>query len=187
MTKQQMWAKGILTLLLLVPLCRARAEEPDRQSHKPQPAASMQGLASKFVGTWKLVSIEERRPNGEAVPSPYGANPVGFIMYDTTGRMAVQIMRPDRPRFASGEADQGTPEESKAAFDSYGAYFGTYEVQEAEGFVIHHVEGSLFPNNVGTDQKRFFELSGDQLVLKPPPRQVGSEQHTLRVTWQRVR
>jgi hypothetical protein len=99
----------------------------------------------------------------------------------------VSVMSPGRPRFASGDVEQGTPEEIKAAFGGYGAYFGTYEINEAEGFVIHHVEGSLFPNNIGTDQKRFFELSGDQLVLKPPPRQAAGEQQTLRITWQRVK
>src|SRR5262245_5352926 len=146
-----------------------------------------QALKEKFVGTWKLVSIEARRPNGEAAPPRYGPNPAGYIIYDATGHMAVQLMRPDRPRFASNNADQGTPEEIKAAFDGYGAYFGTYEIHEADGFVIHHVEGSLFPNNVGTDQQRFFELSGDRLILKPPPRQVAGEQQTLRITWQRIK
>ena len=106
--------------------------------------------------------------------------------FDATGHLAVQIMQPNRPRFASGDLDTGTPGEIKAAFEGYGAYFGTYEIHEAEGFVIHHVEGSLFPNNVGTEQKRFFEFSGDTLILKPPPRQVGGAQVAPRITWQRV-
>lgn len=145
------------------------------------------GIANQFVGTWKMVSVEERRPNGEVVEPRYGARPSGYIMYDMTGHVAVQIMKPGRSRFASNDAAQATQAEAKSAFEGYGAYFGTYEVNEAEGYVIHHVEGSVFPNYVGTDQKRFFELSGDQLVLKPPPRQVGGEQHTTRVNWQRVK
>ena len=145
------------------------------------------GIARQFVGTWKMVSVEERRPNGEVVEPRYGARPIGYIMYDATGHVAVQIMKPGRPRFASNDAEQATQAEAKSAFEGYGAYFGTYEVNEAEGYVVHHVEGSVFPNYVGTDQKRFFELSGDQLVLKPPTRQVGGEQHTTRVNWQRVK
>ena len=148
---------------------------------------SSQDLKSKFIGTWKLVSAEAQRPNGEVVPYRYGTNSIGYIIYDATGRMAVQLMQLDRPRFAASDADQGTPEEIKAAFDGYGAYFGVYEIHEAEGFVIHHVEGSLFPNNVGTEQKRFFEFSGDKLILKPPPRQMGSEQVSPRITWQKVK
>ena len=149
--------------------------------------AAKSGIASQFVGTWKMVSVEERRPNGEVVAPRYGAHPIGYIIYDTTGHVAVQIMKPDRPRCASNDAAQASAAEAKAAFDGYGAYFGTYEINEAEGYVVHHVEGSVFPNYVGTDQKRGFELSGDQLILKPPPRQVGGEQHTTRVTWQRVK
>ena len=145
------------------------------------------GIAGQFIGTWKIVSVEERRANGEVVEPRYGARPSGYIMYDATGHVAVQIMKPGRPRFASDDAAQATAAEAKSAFDGYGAYFGTYEVNEAEGYVVHHVEGSVFPNYVGSDQKRGFELSADQLILKPPPRQVGGEQHTTRVTWQRVK
>lgn len=145
------------------------------------------GIVSQFIGTWKMVSVEERKPNGEIVEPRYGARPSGYLMYDTTGHVAVQIMKPGRARFASDDAAQATAAEAKAAFDGYGAYFGTYEINETEGYVIHHVEGSVFPNYVGSDQKRGFELSGDQLILKPPARQVGGEQHATRVTWQRVK
>ncbi|MBM4254270.1 MAG: lipocalin-like domain-containing protein [Deltaproteobacteria bacterium] len=146
-------------------------------------------IASKFIGTWRLVSVEARRPNGEVAPTParYGAKPMGYLMYDNTGHVAVQIMRPDRPKFAVSDIDKGTPEELKAAWEGYSAYLGTYEINEAEGFVVHHVEISSFPNYVGSDQKRFYELSGDTLVLKPPQRQVGNEQLNMRITWQRVK
>ena len=146
-------------------------------------------IASKFIGTWRLASVEARRPNGEIAPMParYGTNPVGYIMYDNTGHVAVQRMRPDRPKFAINDMDKGTPEELKAAWEGYSAYLGTYEINEAEGFVVHHVEISSFPNYVGSDEKRFYELSDDTLVLKPPQRQVGNEQLNMRITWQRVR
>ena len=147
------------------------------------------GIASKFIGTWRLASVEARRPNGEVAPTParYGTKTVGYLMYDSTGHVAVQIMRPDRPKFAVNDIDKGTPEELKAAWEGYSAYFGTYEINDAEGFVVHRVEGSSFPNYVGSEQKRFYELSGDTLVLKPPQRQVGNEQLNMRITWQRVK
>lgn len=172
---------GVIALLVSIPLCFAYAEE------KNMATQSSPDIKSKFIGTWKLVKAEALRPNGEVVPYRYGSGSIGYIMYDTTGHMGVHLMQPNRPKFASGDLDKGTPEEIKAAFDGYGAYFGTYEIHEAEGFVIHHVEGSLFPNNVGTEQKRFFEFSGDQLILKPPPRQAGGEQVSPRITWQKVK
>ena len=170
----------VIALLVTISLCLVYAED------KKMAVQSSSDIKSKFIGTWRLVKAEAQRPNGEMVPYRYGAGTVGYIMYDATGHVAVQLMQPDRPKFASGDLDKGTSEEIKAAFDGYGAYFGTYEIHEAEGFVIHHVEGSLFPNNVGTEQKRFFEFSGDRLILKPPPRQDGGEQVAPRITWQRV-
>src|SRR5215470_16946423 len=180
MRKRYLYA-GVITLLVTVSLRFAYAEE------KTMAAQSSQDLRNKFIGTWKLVSAEAQQPDGKVVPYRYEAGAIGYIMYDATGHMAVQLMQPNRPRFASGDVDKGTPEEIKAAFDGYGAYCGTYEIHEAEGFVIHHVEGSLFPNNVGTEQKRFFEFSGDKLILKPPSRQVGGQQVSPRITWQRVK
>jgi len=45
-----------------------------------------------------------------------------------------------------------------AAADSYIAYFGRYEVKQDR--VTPHLEASLFPNWVGTDQERFYRFDG---------------------------
>jgi hypothetical protein len=131
----------------------------------------------QFVGAWKLVSSEHRSPDGQ-LTYPLGRDPVGIIMYDASGHMSAQIMRPDRPAFASGDVDKGTPTEIKFAYEGFIAYFGTYEVNEEEGTVTHHVEGSSFPNWVGSAQRRFFEFSGNRLTLSTPPILVGGEQIT---------
>jgi len=107
-------------------------------------------------------------------------------MYDASGHMSVQIMRPDRPAFASGDHLKGTPEEIKSAFKGFVAYYGTYEINEEEGTVTHHLEGSLFPNWVGTELKRFFEFSGNQLTLSTPPMPMGGQQVTGVLLWERV-
>ena len=78
-------------------------------------------------------------------------------------------MRPDRPRFASNNLVDATPEEIKAGFEGYLAYCGSYEVNEGERFIIHHLEFSSFPNWVETDQKRYFKFTGNRLTLKTPP------------------
>jgi hypothetical protein len=53
----------------------------------------------------------------------------------------------------------------KTAFTGYVAYFGTYTVDAAKSVVIHHVEGSLKPSFIGTDQPRPFTLAGDRLII----------------------
>ena len=57
---------------------------------------------------------------------------------------------------------------------------------EEEGTVTHHLEGSLFPNWVGTDLKRFFEFSGNQLKLSTLPMPMGGQQVTGVLLWERL-
>ena len=139
----------------------------------------------KFVGTWKLVLYELNVSGGE-VNYPFGLDAVGWLVYDINGHMFVQVMCLDRATFASGDRLRGTLEETKSAFEGYLAYFGTYEVNEEQRTVTHHIEGSLFPNWVGTAQKRFFEFTDDQLTLKSPPILVDGKQQTGRIIWKRV-
>ncbi len=47
--------------------------------------------------------------------------------------------------------------------EGFVAYAGRYSFRGDR--VIHHVELSLFPNWVGTDQQRWVELAGDRLTL----------------------
>ena len=138
--------------------------------------------ADEFVGAWKLISFERRTPAGE-LTYPMGPNPVGRLTYDAMGRMSAQLMRPDRPKFkADGAARTGTAEEKVAAFDGYTAYYGAYSVKDAEHVVIHHVEASLYPNWVGSEQRRAYEFSGDQLILR-----VTNAVGESRLVWERVR
>jgi len=139
----------------------------------------------KFIGTWRLVTSEFRTSDGR-VTYPLGENAVGLLIYDGGGRMAAQLMRLDRPEFASGDMRGGTPDEFKAAADGYVAYFGTYEVDDQKGTVIHHVDASLFPNWIGQDQVRYFEFSTDRLTLKTLPFLSGGGEITGVLVWKRL-
>src|ERR1051326_8143102 len=118
-------------------------------------------LRAHLIGHWTLVSLTA--VDGSQIEYPMGHDATGVISYDEAGHMAAQIMQAGRPRFASGDIDAGTFEELSAALTGYTAYFGTYSVDEGAGVVTHHVEGSLFPNWVGTDQRRGNGLDGGPL------------------------
>jgi len=133
---------------------------------------------NKFTGIWRLVAYETNQADG-LVAYPYGKYAIGMIAYDRHGHMSVQIMRPDRPAFFSGDMRYGAPEEIRAAFDGYLAYFGNYEVNDKEGKVIHHITGSFFPGWVGQDRMFSFEFSGGRLTLKSLP----VPQASTMVTW----
>lgn len=138
-----------------------------------------------FTGNWKLVSSEFRLPDGQVV-YPMGRDAIGMLMYGAGGHMCVQIMRTDRRNFASGDRLGGTTEEIKSAFEGYVAYFGTYEINQEEGTVTHQIEGGLFPNWVGVNQKRFFEFSGDQLTLRASGIRLGGQQMNGLLHWKRM-
>jgi len=139
----------------------------------------------QLVGTWKMIS-DERHTEGEEVFYPFGQDVVGQLMYDDKGFMSVNVTRRDRSKFASKDRGDYTPDEAKAAFESYLAYFGTYSFDEARGAVIHHVVSSTFPQMIGANNVRFFRFSGKRLILSPPPMTVDGKQVTGYITWERA-
>ena len=75
------------------------------------------------------------------------------------------------------------PEEAVATLSSYTAYFGTYTVNEAEGYLIHHLQGNVRPPDASNDNKRVYEFSDNRLILMPP---IGDSGVQLRIVWQQV-
>ena len=96
-----------------------------------------------------------------------------------------QLMSRHRKRYASDDMRKGTPEETAAAVRGYLSYFGTYTIDTKDGSITHHVEGSLFPNWVGTEQKRFFKFTRSGLELSATFELDGQERRAV-LTWKRV-
>ena len=138
-----------------------------------------------LVGTWELMSCVGNWSDGRVV-YPYGPDPAGLLAYDAHGHFSGQIQGAGRPMFESGNLLRGTPEEIKAAFEGYVAYYGTYDVDEATGQLTHHVEGSLFPNWVGEDQIRLYQFQDGRLSLTTLPFVGKRAQLTLTLTWERA-
>src|ERR1700730_2814688 len=164
-----------LLLSLAALLCSAQA---------PKQFATRK-MSDEFVGAWKLISYERRSAAGE-ITYPMGQNPVGRLTYDALGRMSAQIMRPDRPKFKAPSPAGWPPTQKAAAFDGYIGYYGTYSVSDTERAVIHHVEASLYPHWVGSDQRRLYEFSGNQLILRAV-NGAGGPGTESRLVWERAR
>ncbi len=148
-------------------------------------------LAKKFVGAWRLVSIEGN-PGGRT--NVYD-RPTGLLIYDASGRMSVQIvLKADRKPFApfSKGLLNATTEEKAAAFESYAAYFGTYTTDAKAGTVTHHLEDSLVPGRRGTDNVRWFEFQGDDRLLLIPIEDgkggvLARKDATYKLLWERLK
>ena len=120
---------------------------------------------SELIGAWKFNSMMLKSESGKTV-YPYGENLFGILIYTPAGYMSALLMDPDRKKFASDDLKTGTNEEIKEAYEKFDAYCGTYSVDEEKSTVTHHVQGAKFPNWVGTNQVRHFELKGDKLYIK---------------------
>ena len=118
----------------------------------------------KLVGSWKLISFHSQDSSGR-IAYPFGKDARGRLIYEPDGRMAVQLMDSNRPRFRSDDPLATSEAELRAAFGGYAAYYGTYSANQDEQTIVHHIEAALLPNWVGTDERRHFEFDGKLLTL----------------------
>ena len=118
--------------------------------------------AKELVGSWTLISVTVNR-DGEKV-EPFGPNPKGVMTFDSGGRFSIIVTRSDLAKFASNNREMGTSEENKA---------------------VVHVGGGTYPNWVGTDQKRIFVITGDELKYTNSSRSAGAG--VALVVWKRAK
>lgn len=132
-----------------------------------QVTAQEKSLREQIVGTWKYISVDNIRPDGSRAPL-FGPNPKGRVTFDREGNYVLLTSRGDQPKFASGNRNQGTDDEYRAAVQGSIAHFGKYEVNEGDKTITFHIEVSTFPNWNGIDQKRPFSIRGDELKWVTP-------------------
>ena len=92
--------------------------------------------ATALIGSWKLVSYEDRDSSGASV-YPYSKAPAGLLIYDATGHMAIQIMTTPPPDVASDDWNLFTVKEKVALYDAYTAYFGRYDGRSRSLASVH--------------------------------------------------
>jgi hypothetical protein len=125
-------------------------------------------VRDRFVGAWRLVSLDEPGADGAV----HRADCTGMLVFTRDGRMSVQVMYRNPQAGNSGGPVQ-------YAQGGYEASFGRYEIDAASRQFTYHVEGALVRSLVGKDLTRRFELSGRQLTVKP-----SSPSENWRVLWE---
>jgi hypothetical protein len=140
-------------------------------------------LKEQLLGAWHLVSIDSVRADGSRL-TVFGDSPEGIAFFDSTGQYIITVMRSDRAKYAVNDRTQGTADENKATAQGTFTYFGAYTVSEPDHTLNIHVVGSSFPNWNGTNQRRIFTVSGDELKLTNP---VASTGGTTEVVWKRAK
>lgn len=128
---------------------------------------------SQFVGAWRVASVESVRADG-GVSRPWGDNPMGRIIWTADGHFSAQV------------GPTPSPPDGGAAVTGHAAYFGTFDVDDGEGILVHHVAGAN-SGNISGDQRRVFRfLTPDRLTLQPPAREVDGVRVTTTLTWERL-
>jgi hypothetical protein len=113
------------------------------------------GLKERFVGAWRLASLEAPGPDGKI----QRADSAGLLVFTYDGHMSVQVLERDpQPQAAAG------PEQYSQG--RYEASFGTYAVDQRAHAFTFHVEGALVRTLIGKDLPRSFEFTGKQLIVK---------------------
>jgi hypothetical protein len=115
-----------------------------------------------------------------------GEAPEGVLVYTTDGTMITTIGRAGRRPIDGGDVLAGPDDQRLEAFTSFIAYSGSYEVDG--GDVVHDVAMSLFPNWIGTRQRRHVALSDDgrSLELSTDPMTLRGRLSVQRLLWERV-
>jgi Lipocalin-like domain len=129
-------------------------------------------LVKQVQGSWNLVSVYVEQ-DGKKI-EPFGSQPRGVVTITPDGRWSYILLKASLPKFAADNRMKGTPEENQAIVQGSLAAYGTYTVvNEKEHAVKYHIEGSTFPNWDGQDQKRTWNVKGDELSITNPVTSVG--------------
>jgi hypothetical protein len=137
-------------------------------------------LKEQIVGTWIHVSTTVTAPDGKKSDRPGQ----GVVIYGPEGYFAFVNVANNLPSLAANNRDKATPEEAKAIVAGSIAYYGTYTVDEATKTIVPKVEGSTFPNMVGTDQSRIVtSIAADEMRFINPKAPAG----VLEIVWKRAK
>jgi hypothetical protein len=176
---------AILSFVLMTGLSGSWAQSVPPERTTPNPTKQA------IIGAWRLVEINYSGPNGALADPVFGPNPQGVLIYDQSGWMSVQIATANRPtmaRPATRTSRVATTDDAKlasAAFDTYYAYFGTWDYDADTSMVTHHLTSSLLPYETGLEYRREVRLDGAQLRLTARLQEAG-EERTRSLLWTRI-
>ena len=120
----------------------------------------------RFIGAWRLVSLEE----ADAAGNVRRVECTGQFVFTADGHAAVQVM------YRDAGANTRSPQYAERGYE---ATFGRYDVDQGTQTFNFHVDGAVVRSLVGRDLKRRYTFTGNQLIVQP----VSPDEH-WRVVWQ---
>jgi hypothetical protein len=116
-----------------------------------------------LVGTWRPIEYMAR--DQESFHVLRGSDLRGYLVYDSTGHVLFQLMRPlNEPSTETG-MDRWAVDSSTHPLSMFYAFFGTFVVDHTTGLLVHRLEGE-YPRHMGpTEVATPFLLRGDTLTI----------------------
>ncbi len=145
------------------------------------------GLRAQLLGAWQLLDAVTVHAGGLTEPWMGRPGPYrGLIIYSASGLMSAQVASDRAPAKGHRRIDEMTVADQLRYLATYYAYFGRFEVDEAQSEVHHIIEASLDPSETGTTYVRKVALVNDRMTLTTERRQVNNETRYNRLVWARV-
>lgn len=135
-------------------------------------------------GVWVMEAAYEIHADGSRTTN-YGEHPKGRFDVDRQARYNMQIFRPDRPAFTSGDKAHGTADEYRAALVGISTHIGRVTIDRAKHQLIFDVEAASFPNWEGKRQVRNYTYKHG-LLSYAVPASVSGNGTTAYSVWRRV-
>lgn len=135
-----------------------------------------------LVGAWKMIGAYRQHPDGTQ-SDDYGPAPRGMLIVTRDGEYSVQIYHTHREPFSSPDYRQAKPEEYKNAVLTTSTHFGKLELDTAKHRLVFRIAGAMNASWDNSVQERPFDLKGDVLSWRVPPRADGDIPISV---WQRL-
>lgn len=133
-----------------------------------------------LAGAWELAGAYREHRDGTR-SEDYGNKPRGTLTVGRDGRYALQIYHTERPPF-EGDFRAAEPAEYKRLLLAMSTHFGTMAVEE--GKLVFRIAAASNPQWDGAVQRRSYQLKGDVLEWRVPPRPDGDVPISV---WHRIR
>jgi hypothetical protein len=122
-----------------------------------------------LVGVWKLIEVRAFDETGQAVPSPFGPQPMGVAIFDAERVMAM-----------GGDGRMALSPQTKRAFVAYG---GKYSFDGAK--LVTRVDGASSPDLL-EDQVRHIRFDGPRRMTAIPISRLFGRCGGVELVWERV-
>lgn len=143
-----------------------------------------------FIGSWNFVEGVVYDDGKELFRYPDAS--LGVTTFLASGEMTAQLQMPAHaslslvgdPSLITQEVFAFILQVVKAPIQGYIGYFGSYTVEGNRLDIT--IEGSATGSQVGEEEVRLWEVSGDELILSVPPQDVGGRTLTADIVWRRA-